>query len=249
MGSSHAVSGAAGWLAGCAVLAAAGHPVAVPVIIVGAVVAAGSALVPDCDHPSSSVAHTFGPVSKWACRRIGRMCAVLHARTRTALDVRDLDGHRTLTHTVLFALVTGGLIALGGLLGGLVFAGVVMFATTGLAVRALWPRRKRGALGATLAGVLAAAALLTFAPTGGWWWLGVPVAFGCLAHIGGDMLTNTGVPALFPLMLRGRRWRRLRAPRPLRFGTGGRAEHLVRWLMLAAGGVAAGWLLQVAAQM
>ncbi|MFI5914197.1 metal-dependent hydrolase [Dactylosporangium sp. NPDC051541] len=248
MGSSHAVSGAAGWLGGCAVLAAAGHPVGLPVIVVGAVMSAGAALLPDCDHHSSCVARTFGPVSRWACKRIGRACAVLHARTRTRLDVRDLDGHRTLTHTVLFALVTGALIALGGMLGGLVFAAVVMFATTGLAVRALWPRRKRGTLGATLAGVLAAAALLTFAPTGGWWWLGVPIGFGCLAHIAGDMLTNTGVPALFPVMVRGRRWMRLRAPRPLRFGTGGRTEHLVRWLMLV-GALVAGWSLQVSAQM
>jgi membrane-bound metal-dependent hydrolase YbcI (DUF457 family) len=238
------VSGAAGWLIACAALAAAGAPAGPPVVLVGTLVAAGAALLPDCDHPSSSVAFTFGPVSRWACRRIGRACAVLHARTRTPLDVRDLDGHRTLTHTVLWALVTGLVAALAGRLGGLVAAAVVVFATTGLAVRALWPRRKRGDFGATLAGAVAAAALLTFGPAGGWWWLGLPVAFGCLAHVAGDALTNTGVPALFPLRLRGRRWLRLRAPRALRFGTGGRAERLVRWALVASA-IGAGWLLTV----
>jgi membrane-bound metal-dependent hydrolase YbcI (DUF457 family) len=242
MGSSHAVSGAAGWLAGCAAFAAAGAPASPPVVVVGTVVAAGAALLPDCDHPSSSVAYTFGPVSRWICRRIGRGCAVLHARTRTPLDVRDLDGHRTLTHTVLWALVTGLVAAAGGWLGGLPAAAVVVFATAGLAVRALWPRRRRGAFGATLGGLVTAAALVAFGPADGWWWLGLPVAFGCVAHIAGDALTNTGVPALFPLKLGGRRWRRLRAPRGLRFGTGGRAEHLVRWL-LVAGAIGAGWVL------
>ncbi|WP_433223880.1 metal-dependent hydrolase [Dactylosporangium sp. CS-047395] len=244
MGSSHAVSGAAGWLGGCALLAAAGAPVGPPVVVVGTVIAAGAALLPDCDHPSSCVAYTFGPVSRFLCRRIGRACAVLHARTRTPLDVRDLDGHRTLTHTVLFALVTGLLAAVGGWFGGIAAAAVVTFATTGLAIRALWPKRKRGTLGATLGGLLTAAALVTFGPADGWWWLGLPVAFGCLAHIAGDAMTNTGVPALFPLPIGGRRWRRLRTPRLLRFGTGGRAEHLVRWLLVASA-VGAGWLLAI----
>lgn len=242
MGSSHALSGAAGWLAGCAVLGSVGVHPSVTAVLVGAAVAAGSALLPDCDHPSSCVAHTFGPVSRWLCRRIAHSCAALHARTRTPLDVRDLDGHRTLTHTILWCLITGVIVTAGGWLGGLPVAAFVMFATTGLAVRALWRKSKRGTFGATFAGLLAAGVLVAAQPGATWWWIGIPVAFGCLAHVGGDALTNSGVPALFPLVIGGQRWKRLGVPKPMRFGTGGRAERFVWWLFLL-GALGAGWAL------
>lgn len=242
MGSSHALSGAAGWLAGCAALGSVGVHASFTRVAVGTAVAAGSALLPDCDHPSSCVAHTFGPVSRWLCRRIARGCAVLHARTRTPLDVRDLDGHRTLTHTALWCLVTGVIAAAAGGLGGLPAATFILFATTGLAVRALWPKRRRGTFGATIAGLLAGGVLVLAQPDGLWWWIGIPVAFGCLAHIGGDALTNSGVPALFPLTIGGQRWKRLGVPKVMRFGTGGRAERFVWWLFLL-GALGAGWVL------
>jgi membrane-bound metal-dependent hydrolase YbcI (DUF457 family) len=242
MGSSHALSGASGWLAGCAVLGSAGFHPSATAVFVGTAISAGSALLPDCDHPGSCLAYAFGPASRWLCRRIAHGCAALHARTRTPLDVRDLDGHRTLTHTVLWCLATGAIATVGGWRGDLPVAAFILFAATGLAVRALWPKRKRGTFGATIAGLLAGAVLVLAQPGGSWWWIGVPVTFGCLAHVAGDALTNSGVPALFPLMIGGRRWKRLGAPKAMRFGTGGRTERLVRWLFLI-GALGAGWVL------
>ena len=64
MGRSHALSGAAGWFAGCAGASALGFPPAVHVMVVGAAIAAGFALLPDIDHPDSTIAVSLGPVTQ-----------------------------------------------------------------------------------------------------------------------------------------------------------------------------------------
>jgi inner membrane protein len=53
--------------------------------------------------------------------------------------------------------------------------------------------------------------------------VGAALGAGCLAHICGDSLTNSGVPWLWPLVDRrtGRRWQHYGIPKRLRFETGG----------------------------
>ncbi|WP_258862101.1 metal-dependent hydrolase [Marinitenerispora sediminis] len=61
---------------------------------------------------------------------------------------------------------------------------------------------------------------------------GVLVALGMVTHSLGDALTRAGVPLLWPLVHRGRRWWMVRAP--LTFATGdGWQETAVRWACLA----------------
>jgi membrane-bound metal-dependent hydrolase YbcI (DUF457 family) len=57
--------------------------------------------------------------------------------------------------------------------------------------------------------------------------LGASLGAGCLAHLFGDSLTNSGVPWLWPLKDRrtGRRWQHYGIPRSLRFETGGGTSH------------------------
>lgn len=56
----------------------------------------------------------------------------------------------------------------------------------------------------------------------GWFGFTVATVFaGQLAHTLGDACTIQGVPLLWPLSVRGRRWAKLGIPRPLRFETGG----------------------------
>lgn len=81
--------------------------------------------------------------------------------------------------------------------------------------------------------------------------LAVPVSValgaGCIAHLCGDSLTNSGVPWLWPLKDRstGRRWQHYGIPKAMRFETGGgthkhaltwaaKGEHIVTVLSMAA---------------
>lgn len=99
MGRSHALSGAAVWLGGCAglVMEHAARPGWVTVLG-GAVVCAGAALLPDIDHPNSRITHAGGAVTEALCWVVRR------------------GGHRGPTHYlssgVLAGAVAGGLAAL-----------------------------------------------------------------------------------------------------------------------------------------
>jgi LexA-binding, inner membrane-associated putative hydrolase len=244
MGRTHSVSAAAGWLAACVAVAALGHRPTLTTVTVGAVVAAGSAVAPDADHPQATVAQVFGPVSRWMAGRVARFCAWVHVATKTRLDPPRGSGHRTFSHTAVAGLAAGCGVA--GLCAASWWAAVVVvFATTGLAARSMFNRRDRGNLGATLAGLLVAAVVGggTSVHTG-WWWLGVPVAAGWLAHLLGDAMTNSGCPIVWPLLIRGRRWYPVGTPRVLRFHAGDAWElRLVLPVFTVAGLASAGWLL------
>lgn len=75
-----------------------------------------------------------------------------------------------------------------------------------------------------------------------WWWLGWPVAAGCLVHLWGDWLTRMGVPVLWPMRVRGKRWWRFRAP--LTFRTGSAWESVVV-VALGFAGLGSAWVLVV----
>lgn len=57
--------------------------------------------------------------------------------------------------------------------------------------------------------------------------VGAALGTGCLAHLFGDSLTNSGVPWLWPLRSRstGRRWQHYGIPKVMRFETGGGTSH------------------------
>ncbi|WP_433732013.1 metal-dependent hydrolase [Actinoplanes sp. CA-051413] len=91
-------------------------------------------------------------------------------------------------------------------------------------------------VGAVLVGALAAIAFTDPAITS-WWWLGIPVAWGCLAHSLGDALTYSAVPLWWPLEIRGCRWAPVGTPRWMRFRTGSRVETCVVAVMAVAGAI------------
>jgi membrane-bound metal-dependent hydrolase YbcI (DUF457 family) len=101
MGSTHAVSGQAVWLAGSAVAVTAGfhpHPM---IVIGGTVLARWAAYLPDLDHEGSTAARSLGPVSRIMSWVLARTC-----------------GHRRGTHTaVATALVGVGAALVGTLIG------------------------------------------------------------------------------------------------------------------------------------
>jgi membrane-bound metal-dependent hydrolase YbcI (DUF457 family) len=215
MGKVHAATGAAAWLVGCAGAAAAGvdpHPYAV---LVGTPLAAFGAIWPDIDCPSSNVARSLGWPTRWLARRVAGLGRWLYSATGTRYDGRDLDGHRTATHTLLFAILSFVGFGYLGQHGGL-WAPLVMIAFA--AATALRAVKVYGATRFVLTAAVALAAWHWPAPSG--WWLGWAIGVGALVHNLGDRMTNTGVPLLWPIKIRGRRWYKFRAARWLRFSTG-----------------------------
>lgn len=242
MGRSHAISGAAGWLGLC--LAAKTSGVLDPemtTVAAGAVVAAGAALWPDIDHEGSTVARTLGPITQLGSRLVSFVADAVRDGTCGCCATDSTRGHRTLTHTVVFAILCGPLVGAAGWWWGTRAAAVLIGVAGWLAVRGVWPRRF-GGLAGLIAGAGAGYAVWWLGEPDGWWWLGLPMSWGVLAHILGDAITHHGVPLWWPLRIQGCRWRRVGTPEWARFRTGGLIEAALCVLMLA-GGTAAGWAL------
>lgn len=268
MGKSHALSGAVGWLGGCVGLVALGHDLTPIPVITGAVVSSGFALLPDIDHPGSTVSRSLGPITRLMSRGISDAAAAFGKATCDHCDRRPgQGGHRLITHTVPFALGIAGLAALAGRLWGItpsiVVIGFAVWLATHTALRpdtraeivdALIPGRVRGrrarrftaVLGSLIAAAAVAVAVRLLADPGAdWWWVGLAAGWGTLAHSLGDSLTHWGSPLFWPARVRGCTWRTVGTPRWMRFRAGGAVE---RWLVapgMALAGLGAAYFLLV----
>lgn len=129
--------------------------------------------------------------------------------------------HRHLTHTVLAVLVAGGFTALGTAIGGRVATLAVLLFGVFLAQAALgdWVLFVAGVGGLALAVHGFPAALDATRP-----WLWIAVTLGCLAHLAGDAVTLSGIPACWPIRIRDQSWFCVGPPRVVRFRTGGEVE-------------------------
>jgi hypothetical protein len=93
MARSHALLGAAGWLAAAPMVAgAAHHPLDPVTLAAGTGVCAGAALLPDLDHEDGLIATALGPITHLLAKGVARLSG----------------GHRHATHSPLF----GGLMGL-----------------------------------------------------------------------------------------------------------------------------------------
>jgi membrane-bound metal-dependent hydrolase YbcI (DUF457 family) len=178
---------------------------------------AGAAVLPDIDHPKSTLARSFGFLSRGVAYLVGKISG----------------GHRHLTHSVIgiggftvlawlavrFRHDIGGRIALAFFLA-LIIAG------------ALYALSVRG----HGADVLAIGGAIAMAITGfGLSFVAFAVALGCATHVVGDMLTIEGCPLLYPASFRFRL-----LPKPLAFTTGTWPE---LYVLVPALFAALGWLI------
>jgi membrane-bound metal-dependent hydrolase YbcI (DUF457 family) len=196
MGHSHALSGAVVWLGiapGLAALPAVISPELAPSLasvltpselIAGAVICAGAAMLPDLDHPSATIAQTFGPVT-WGLSKAVNFVS---------------GGHRHATHSLLFGLAAGaGTHFLAGRYP--IARDILVVLMIGLALRAVGI----GVPGKTITSavvnvVLTAGLFVAFFMFGvGYAWLGFAIGVGCLVHVFGDCLTERGCPVLWPI--------------------------------------------------
>jgi len=203
MGGHHAMTGAAAWIA---VTATAGHglglfPVTPVGTIAGALLCAGAALLADADHSSATISHSV-PV-------IGRLV--------TSGISRASGGHRHGLHSLL-ALLCAWLLAtsFGFVLWqpswwhepvsfgpAVMTAAAIAFAVSALGI-------SRGSWGlAWLIGLGVAAFIALFAPEQQSWFV-VCFTLGYGVHLLGDLLTNGGLPLLWPWVPKPpKSWRRV----------------------------------------
>jgi membrane-bound metal-dependent hydrolase YbcI (DUF457 family) len=256
MGPAHSLSGAAVWLGVGAAAAYADHAMPWPVLVVGTLICAGAALAPDLDQPSATISRAFGPPSRLLAILIGNISAVVYNATRAKGERRRSGGHRTLTHTWVWAALVGAGFSAAAVVWGRWAVLVTLFVHVVLAVEGLLWRMARVSsdvlvwlLGATSAWLLAA--VLDEPGNGSDWlfqdqpylWIGLPIVLGAVVHTLGDALTVSGCPMLWPLPIAGKRWYPLGPPRFMRFRAGAWVENRILMpafvVLGAAGGVGA----------
>lgn len=196
MGYSHAVSGAAGWLAVTSTAAGFGWVTLEPTeILAGTVLCAGAALLPDADHPSATIAYSVPGIGKAVTGALGAATG----------------GHRKGMHTIWAVLA----VLLASLL--LTFVSTVqtqwgavniasflsIIALTAFSTKVL-KIVKNWAL-AWLLGVGFAIALHFLMPEA-YTWIPLCVTIGYLIHILGDFLTKGGIAWFFPWLPKPPQW-------------------------------------------
>ncbi len=216
LGPSHALSGAAVWAAGSLALDSfAGYHQTPLQLAVGTAMCAGGALMPDLDlsgrvttrQGGATVAHTFGVFSLFVAEVIEKVSLGVYDVTKARRDPHRDNGHRTLTHTLVFNIAVGaGVAALCDGLGKAAVIGV-LFVTFAMALRGLFVKwaQRAGWLIVTLVSAAAAFGAYEQLPGGrGYPVLGLAIGVGGVVHLLGDMLTRHGCPVLWPLPLGGR---------------------------------------------
>ncbi|MEV7176525.1 metal-dependent hydrolase [Kitasatospora sp. NPDC093679] len=222
MGHSHAVSGALVFSAAAPFLPplVIGRPLQPGEVLVGALLSAGAAVLPDLDHHDGTVANLFGPITRLVCRTVARLSG----------------GHRHATHSLVFVALAGAGCRAGVARWERGFTDGLTFALLLLAVHALrsHPSGHRAPVRATAVGLAAigTASVHTWLPGTGTW-LPYALVLGTLAHVLGDCLTRRGAPLLWPY---GRRFEIVLIDR-----TGNRFETRILVPLMTAGAFVAAW--------
>ena len=239
MGPSHALSGAAAWLAGSWALDTfAGYHQSPLAIGIGATVCAGGALLPDLDlsgkvtrnQGGATVARTFGVFSLFVAEVIEKVSLGIYSATRLARDPHRHNGHRTFTHTLPFAALVGwGTTALATHYGKWAVVGIIFF-MAGLALRGLfdeWAERAGWLIVTLCSASIAVFTAARLPGDRGYPLLGFAVGFGCVVHLLGDIITSAGVPILWPIPTGRRMWRMIGVPNGIAVRVGGKTETIV----------------------
>ncbi|WP_305788137.1 metal-dependent hydrolase [Symbioplanes lichenis] len=239
MGPSHALSGAAVWLAGSWALDFfAGYEQSPLAVGIGATVCAGGALLPDLDlsgkvtrnQGGATVARTFGVFSLFLAEVVEKISLGVYTATKLSRDPRRNNGHRTFTHTLPFAALVGwGTTALATAYGKWALLGIVFF-MAGLALRGLfdeWAERAGWVIVTVSAAAIAWFTAANLPGDRGYPMLGFAVAVGCVVHLFGDMITKNGVPILWPIPINRRMWRMIGIPNSIAVKVGGKTETVV----------------------
>jgi membrane-bound metal-dependent hydrolase YbcI (DUF457 family) len=200
-------------------------PPPITLAVAVAMLVVGAAVFPDIDHPEATASHTFGPASHAVSKAVHATSSAVYGITRSRRDQDRDGGHRGLTHTALFAAGTGAGAYFLITAFGLWAAAGILFAFTSYGLQGLagkWTHRHGWLFttGTAAAFTGGSVFLARSQPTQTVaWWFAVAITVGCVVHLFGDCVTRQGVPAFWPIPLRGQRWRMVGTPRFMRFRT------------------------------
>ena len=190
MGKHHSISGSAAWVAVTSTVpyTLGLDPLPLRSVLLGALVTAGAALLPDVDHHSATIAQSGGLLTKGIAAAAGAASG----------------GHRHGMHSILaIAGFTVGAVAAGRWHAvvpvlGMIPAGsaLLMLALVAFAAKAL--HLTGGGIAKLWAGAaVVVLGVLVLAP-GELVWLPTSVMLGVIVHLAGDIITTAGVPLLWP---------------------------------------------------
>lgn len=244
MGPTHALSAIAitflvTWLASDFMLGTLLGSYSFVVFIAATIIITGSALMPDLDAVKSTSINTLGPIGSILSKLMRAFSSLIQNLIRSKSDSMGSDPHRGFWHTIIAALFAGlvvtaltridvKLFTIGNveitvaefIVIFIIYISLQLFMAS--LFKSFYKKSKGNVIGQiiiNIGSIITSILLVFMLPKDlSYNWVGVAVSFGWIAHLIGDMMTVAGVPVLFPLKIRGKRWWNLRFPLGIRAG-------------------------------
>jgi len=192
--------------------------------------------MPDLDAVNSTSINTLGVVGSILSKGMRGFSSIVQNIIKGPYD-KTSDPHRGFWHTILSAFIMGGLATLLIKVNVIVFSirdvpitlstiivTFFIYISSHLLLVSLFKPlyKKSKAAGGIIRNltILAFSVLLVYLLPKelNYSWVGGAITFGWIAHILGDMMTVSGVPVLFPLKIKGKRWWDIRLPLGIKAG-------------------------------
>jgi len=191
----------------------------VDIALIG-ILLAGAALLPDLDIPMSTASTLFWPrrlnlkqIYNPVSIFIEKICVFVYQSTSTPKDIYRHGGHRTLTHTIAFGLFFGGIVWVSSSILYINYA--ISFVLICLALRGVFAKytgRHGKPFVYLISSVPIALMPLGYIDPLNPLLLAIIVTLGIIIHNLGDGITNSGIPFLWPVKIKGQRWYRFKLP-------------------------------------
>lgn len=210
------------------------------VFISAILIITGAALMPDLDAVKSTSINVLGIVGQGLSKAMRATSKIIQSTIKGPYDTPGADPHRGFWHTIVAGLFIGFLTRLLTSIDTKLFTigakdisvstfavMFILYLSIQLVLASLFASfyRKTKNKGITgritmTAGSLIVAVLLTASLPANldYSWVGHAVTLGWVIHIFGDMFTVAGVPVLFPIKRKGKRWWNYRMPFGIKAG-------------------------------
>lgn len=209
----------------------------IAVFISAMVIIVGASLMPDLDATNSTSINVLGVVGTVLSKAMRGFSGIIQNIIKGPYD-KSSDPHRGFWHTLVSAFLIGALFSALTSINIELFSikdtpitiatFIVMFLlyiSIQLSLVSLFKplydkkKNKIGKLGTAVGAIVISFILVYSLPSNiNYYWVGGAVAFGWIAHLLGDMMTVSGVPILFPLKFKGKRWWDFRLPLGIKAG-------------------------------